>query len=246
MIKKYIWCMGLLLIVLGSCSQEDLVNYDQSTRSLYIPTEMKDEIGGTIEGIDSTYFSFKQYADITDCEIRFTVILNGQQLEEDQTYRLEIIKEKTTALPEDYTVELEQTFHAGVWSDYLSIKLHRTAHLADEKVRLAVRLVPNENFGVGSYIGDPYWPTVRESISCSVTFCDMLSQPDWWDDTITSRFLGEYSDAKYARFIESSGITDITGYTSTELRLIVQQFSKDIQENGWTEDDGSLMEVVMN
>ena len=74
----------------------------------------------------------------------------------------------------------------------------------------------------------------------------MLSQPDWWDDTITSRFLGEYSDAKYARFIESSGITDITGYTSTELRLIVQQFSKDIQENGWTEDDGSLMEVVMN
>ena len=159
---------------------------------------------------------------------------------------MEIIKEKTTALPEDYTVELEQTFHAGVWSDYISIKLHRTAHLADKKVRLAVRLVPNENFGVGSYIGDPYWPTVRESISCSVTFCDMLSKPDWWDNTITSRFLGEYSDEKYARFIESSGITDITGYTSTELRLIVQQFSKDIQENGWTEEDGSLMEVVMN
>ena len=189
MIKKYIWCMSLFLIVLGSCSQEDLLNYDQSTRSLYIPTEMESEMGETIKGIDSTYFSFRQYADVTDYEIRFSVILKGQQLEEDQTYRLEIIKERKTALPEDYTVELEQTFHAGVWSDYLSIKLHRTAHLANEKVRLAVRLVPNENFGVGSYIGDPYWPTVRESIYCSVTFCDILIKTDLWDDTIKSRFI---------------------------------------------------------
>lgn len=238
MIKKYIYCMGaVLLALLASCEKEGLAEYDETLRYLYIPHENED---GAV--VDTVFFSFKQYVGINDSEIRFPIHLIGQALDKDATYRLEIIKERTTARPEDYTFEEEQTFHAGLWTDYVCVTLHRTEHLATEKVAFAFRLIPNENFGVGSFISQ-----YTETLSASVGFCDMLSRPDWWeeDGIVELFYLGKYSDKKYECFIISSGISDLTGYSSTEIRKIVRKFRDDIKANGWTEADGSPMEVII-
>lgn len=241
MIKKYIGSICMLILLLASCSQDDLMKYDLSTHSLYIP------IGDKTARIDTAFFSFKHHLNVDEYKVRFLVKLNGPLLEEDKTFKVEVLEEKTTALPEDYTLATEQTFHAGVWEDSIYITLHRTPHLATDLVRLTIRLVPNDHFDVAPYIGDTNFNTIsRETITASISFCDMISKPEWWDERITNFYLGEYSDNKYRYFIISSGVTDLTGYSSTEIREMLIKFKDDISDNNWTESDGSLITIVIN
>lgn len=237
-INKYIGLIILLISFLTACSPEDLMLYDASMRSLYVNTD---------EGADSTEFSFKHHLGADEYVIRMPVYMNGLPLEEDKTFNVVVDKDLTTARAEDYSVELEQIFHAGILQDYVSITLYRTNHLATDKVRVALRLVPNETFSVSEYIGDPGSTSLpRESDVVRVIFSDMISKPDWWDDRITMYYLGEYSDEKYTYFIESSGRTDLEGCSSSDIRLILQKFREDIRINGWTEADGSPIEIVMH
>lgn len=231
--------MSFFLLLFVSCTQEDLMKYDQSERTLYIPSLGSDQA--------PPFYSFRHHLDVDNCEALFLVKLNGQLLEEDKKYKVEVVKEKTTALPEDYTLVSEQVFHAGVWEDYVRVILHRTAHLAVEQVGLTIRLVPNENFGLSHYIGDTdfnYIPV--ESLSFTINFSDMISKPEWWDDRITSFYLGEYTDDKYTYFMESSKVSDLTGYSSTEIRKMVLKFREDIEANQWIDSaTGSLITVVI-
>lgn len=234
--QKYIGAIGVLL-ALAACSTDEIMTYDTSKRSLYVPTT---------DGQDSIEVSFKHYIDINDYEVKMPIRMNGTFLEEDAVYRLEIDEELTTAKPEDYTVSLEQVFHAGVVEDSMSVTLHRTAHLSSEKVRVAFRLVPNETFGVAEYMGNAGMGSVpRVSSIIKVRFSDMLSQLEWWDSRITNRYLGQYSDKKYEYLIISCGMSDLSGCSTTELRKIMEKFKDDIRINGWTEEDGTPIEIVM-
>ncbi len=49
-------------------------------------------------------------------------------------------------------------------------------------------------------------------------FTSKAIAPAWWDAHITQYYLGDYSDAKYAEFIEATGISDMTNFGPTELR----------------------------
>lgn len=235
----YIWLVSLL--VLSSCQKEGLTDYDQSLRYLYIPT---------IEDANLATLSFQHHLGVEDYEIQFPVKLVGQQLTEDQTYLIEVVNDEklTTAKPEDYTLLKEQVFHAGVFEDVVKLTLHKTDNLKDEKVlSLTIRLVPNENFDVGHYMGDPLHKWTNESLTASVTFNDKISRPDWWNDRITKRFLGTYSDNKYRYFIESTGVSDLTDFSFTELRTLSLQFKADLVKHPeWKEEDGSPIIVVVN
>lgn len=238
MIKKYIGSICMLILLLASCSQDDLMKYDLSKHSLYIPSIAENRT-------DTAFFSFKHHLNVDNYEVRFLVKMNGQFLEEDKIFKIEVVEEKTTASPKDYTLALEQTFHANVLEDSIHVILHRTPHLTEDQVRLTIRLVPNENFDIAPYIGDNNFNTIsRESITATISFCDMISQPEWWDARITNFYFGAYSDNKYKYFIASSGVSDLTGYTSTEIREMLMKFKDDISANNWTEEDGSPITIV--
>lgn len=231
----------MLILLLASCSQDDLMRYDLSAHSLYIPT------GGNKARIDTAFFSFKHHLNVDDYIVRFGVKMNGPLLETDKTFKVEVVKEKTTALPEDYTLATEQTFHAGVWEDSIYISLHRTPHLINDQVRLTIRLVPNDNFDVATYMIDTNYEYIyKESLTATISFCDMISQPEWWDARITNFYFGAYSDNKYKYFIASSGVSDLTGFTSTEIREMLIKYKEDISINNWTEEDGSPITIVIN
>ena len=174
------------------------------------------------EVLDSaTFLSFSHYPGATEKKINVEVTLIGDLLKENTTYQLEI--------------DLTQTFAANQIKDSIEIKVFNKT-LTNKEVTLYLRIVENENFS----------PGLKKNRAARIIFNDIDSQPLWWTSSIETLFLGRWTPEKYARFIESSGITDLTGYEFTAIRKICLQFKEDIRLNGWTEKDGSPMELTVN
>ena len=175
------------------------------------------------EVLDSaTFLSFSHYPGATEKKINVEVTLIGDLLKENTTYQLEIDQDSTTADPSDYELNLTQTFAANQIKDSIEIKVFNK-NLTNKEVTLYLRIVENENFS----------PGLKKNRAARIIFNDIDSQPLWWTSSIET-------------FIESSGITDLTGYEFTAIRKICLQFKEDIRLNGWTEKDGSPMELTVN
>ena len=223
--KKYIFLISVLLVA-WACSEDEINNY-QSTRYLYFS---KPEV------LDSaTFLSFSHYPGATEKTINVEVTLIGDLLEENASYQLEIDQDSTTADPSDYELDLPQTFAANQVKDPIEIKVFNK-NLANKEVTLYLRIVENEHFT----------PGLKKNRAARIIFNDIASQPLWWDDDIETLFLGTWTPEKYEKFIESSGITDLSGYEFTEIRKICLQFKEDIRTHGWKEADGSPMELPVN
>lgn len=223
--KIYIFLISVLLTA-WACSEDAIDSY-KSTRYLYFS---KPEV------LDSaTFLSFSHYPGATEKKINVEVTLIGDLLEENTTYQLEIDQDSTTAAPSDYELNLTQTFAANQIKDSIEIKVFNK-NLDNKEVTLYLRIVENENFS----------PGLKKNRAARIIFNDIDSQPLWWTSSIETLFLGKWTPEKYARFIESSGITDLTGYEFTAIRKICLQFKEDIRLNGWTEKDGSPMELTVN
>lgn len=240
---KNIYLLIFPLLAFCACQKEELTEYNQSLRYLYIPT---------VKEANLKSFSFQHHLGEVDYEIQFPVKLAGQKLSEDKTFVLEVVEgeEFTTALPGDYTLPREQVFHAGVFEDVIKLTLHKTDNLKnDREVTLTMRLVPNETFALGEYMGDSggIATTTKESITATITFNDKISQPDWWNDRITKLFLGVYSDNKYSYFIMSTGVSDLTGLDFTKIRELALHFKNDLPNHpDWKEANGEPIIVVVN
>lgn len=223
--KKYIFLISVL-IAAWACSEDEIDSY-KSDRYLYFS---KPEV------LDSaTFLSFSHYPGATEKTIRVEVTLIGDLLTENTTYQLEIDKDSTTADPANYDVNLTQTFSAGQTKDFIDVKLFNK-DLAGKEVTLYLRIVENENFS----------PGLKSYRSARIIFNDIDSQPLWWSGDIETLFLGKWTPEKYEKFIESSGLIDLIGYEFSEIRKICLQFKEDIRTNGWTEKDGSPMELPVN
>lgn len=223
--KKYIFLI-FVLIIAWACSEDEIYNY-KSDRYLYFS---KPEV------LDSaTHLSFSHYPGATEKTITLEVTLIGDLLTEDTKYQLEIDQDSTTASPENYELDLTQTFSADQIKDSIKIKVFNK-NLANKEVTLYLRIVENENFR----------PGLKINRAARVIFNDIASKPLWWTTDIETLFLGRWTPAKYEKFIESSGLTDLTGYEFTAIRKICLQFKEDIRTHGWTEANGSPMELPVN
>ena len=147
-----------------------------------------------------------------------------------------MVEDETTADVADYTVEKQQIFHAGKFSDQLKVTVNKTAHLDTEVVNLTVRLVPNETFGLAEYLGEKM---NEKAITATVTFSNKMSKPDWWDDDIIQNYLGEWTEFKYQRFIESCGgeVLDLSEMTADEKSVLALKFKDDIRIYDWRDPD---------
>ncbi len=226
-----------------SCNQRGTEEYDPSSRYLYIP--QLDE--GWEHRLDTTYVTFKHHPHDEQIEVKFQVKLAGLALEEDREYRVRVVEKdpegnvQTTALPEEYHVDTLQVFHAGQLEDSLKITLIKSQRLANTTVKLTVRLFPNETFGVGEYLGDY---ESRNATIASVTFDDKIAQPTWWTEEVAQNFLGEWTETKYLRFIDSCGdVLDLTGYEDWQIYELAVKFKNDIVKNQWLDDNGELIKL---
>lgn len=241
--KTRILLWSLLAWALCSCNQRGVEEYDTATRYLYIP-QLDD---AKVHRIDTTYVTFKHHPNAQEIEVAFKVKLAGLALEEDRAYNIEVLEKDasgqllTTAAPEEYRLETQQLFHKEALEDELKITLVKSDRLANTTVKLTLRLLPNETFGIGEYAG--YYPTLNSAIA-SVTFDDKVSKPTWWDDNVATNFLGKWTETKYLYFIESCGdVLDLSGYEDYQIYDLAVKFKNDIAKNNWLDEDGGLIKL---
>lgn len=230
--RKYLFMMFVIALTLVSCENEGVVMFDDTTHYLYIPNK---------NDVNNAVTSFKFYPEENNLDVLFDVNLVGVALESDKTYSVEVVEDETTANPKDYTLEKEQTFHAGKYTDQLKITLHKTAHLDTETVKVTVRLVANNDFALAEYLGTSGKVKV---ITASVIFDNKLIKPLWWDDDIDTNYLGKWTATKYAYFIEycDGEVLNLADYTPDEKYILAKGFKKYIIDNDLRED-GVLISI---
>ena len=206
---------GLCLMMLSqSCDKRDVFSYE-ADRALFF--ERWEQVGtNKYVRLDTVQYSFSHYVGAEDME-----------------YRVIVVDSLTTATKDQYTIK-DPVFRKGRSSDSLTVILHKTPALKDKQVHLTLRLVENENFGLG-YIG---YTDVR------VRFNDMKMKPLWWTKEIELAFLGPYSYEKLEAIVAANeGFTTFEGLDITTRRKIALNTKEYIRKHGITEANGDAMVI---
>ena len=188
---RYIIIILVTMCVFTACSEDKFTTYD-STRYLYFAK------GITADSITESFFF---YPDETTHDIRLELLFAGDPVTEAMTYRVDVDEGLSPAVKgTDFDFESERTWPVGKERETLALKLIKTPKLDNQMFRVVLKITPTDGR------------------SQRVIFTSKAIAPAWWDAHITQYYLGDYSDAKYAEFIEATGISDMTNFGPTELR----------------------------
>ncbi len=206
--KNYITIMAIVF-ALFSCSEKETMTY-QSERYLYFTT--------SLDSVDLSV-SFSHYPTSDEYKAGFEVNLMGNLLTEKANYRVSVVDTGTTALPEEYVLDLEPEFGANQLKDTLYVVLKKTERLSDGPVTLMIKLEE----------GNGFIPGLSRNRTVKVHFNNVESKPLWWEGDIISVYLGEYSPEKYKHFliatqIDATEIPVLLKENPTKLRLLALEF----------------------
>lgn len=219
----------LLLIIAFSCSEEKIITYN-ADNYLQFSQSIK----------DSSICSFLAYPDFSEIKHPLSVELVGIPENRDRLYKIKVVSELTNAPKQNYHVDSEFTFKAGLVKDTCWITLKKTPEISLKPVRLVVAIVDSDDLKAGQ----------TEYIMNSISITNTISQPSWWTEKITAYYLGYYSDKKYRLFVKLTGKLDMDVNSDDELRyntLLLKYYLMKEKENGRTvyEDNGKEMTVAL-
>lgn len=209
-----------------ACSEDKTYEYT-SVRYLYFS---KPEVADSV-----TRLSFSHYPGEKEKVVYLNVALAGDLLAEEAEFQLAVDADSTTATSDQYKVALNHVFPARKTQHTIEVKL-KNDNLKGKEAILYLRIIENENF----------MPGLRKNRAARIVFDDIDSQPLWWTEEIEELFLGPWSAKKYAEFVLSTGVKDLTGYEFTEIRKLCLKFKNDIRIKGLTEENGEPMVVPVN
>lgn len=184
-------CAGFLgMLSLAACSEEEFVTFDGAKAGIYIQGIASTTINGTpISFTDSTTISFVSYpGDVKMLKIGVPVCLMGNVQPVDRRFVLEVDKEKSTAI-EGQDFEFSDTacyIPAGKSKQTVHVAILRSDRLAEEAVRLVVKLKGNENFTteLESYKDQASWSASGNQLngnSYKIIYSDQYTSTTWWD-----------------------------------------------------------------
>ena len=206
--KIYIILIAIVF-ALFSCSEEEIKTY-HSERYLYFTT--------SLDSADLSV-SFSHYPTNEEYKAGFEVNLMGDPLAEDAVYRISVVDTGTTALPEEYVLNMEAKFGANQLKDTLYVTLKKTERLNDGPVTLMIKLEE----------GNGFTPGLRRNRTVKVHFDNVESKPLWWEGDIITVYLGEYSPEKYKYFlivtqVDATEIPVLLKENPTKLRVLALEF----------------------
>ena len=226
---KYLILILAMVAIFGACSEDKFTTYD-SERYVYFTK------GITADSITESFFF---YPNQNTHDIALELAFSGMPVLENMTYRVEVDEELTTAIKgTDFDFDPDQTWESGKERDTLVVKLLKTAKLENQMIRVVLKIVSTTDFAVG--------PTLKIR-SQRIVFTSQAIAPTWWNQDITEYYLGTYSDAKYAKFIEVTGESDMTGQGPTGLRyyaLKLKYHLIDMKNAGTPVMDGNIEMTV--
>jgi hypothetical protein len=200
-IKRYEGMRCLLvaffLMLLISCQNEGFYYQDEARARVEGPYEWA-------LGTDSMAYSFAFYpSSVTETAMNMTLFVMGKTTQEDRVVKIEVVKNETTALPQQYDCPNEIKVPANSYSVPFNIVLKRTPDLVTKSVRLRIRIVDSEDFKIG----------VVEHNGFTFIWNDMLSKPRNWDEL--EEFFGTFSLTKFRFIIDTLGIGEFDTKTMT-------------------------------
>lgn len=199
--KKYILiCAVVMATLCTACQEEPLMTFGNE-HHIYFEKFYKDATAPGKEKADSTMASFFFHNDdVMQIETQLVVNMTGRLLEHDQKFKLKVVKEMTTANPDEYKLEEIYTFRAhnvseGATnqSDTITIKMFRSKRLKDmpHGVKLTLELIPLNGLQLGQ----------TERTRAVIILTRDAVKPQWWDTDVTNNLFGEYSSRKYKLFL---------------------------------------------
>lgn len=227
--KRILYTIVLISCCLAGCSKDEIDPYGKTDYIFF-----SNDTATTIE------YSFAFNPGVEKDTVGVILKLVGRVTTDNRPIALSVDPAYTTALSSDYKLPDNIVLRAGYAADTIPLILHKTARLQTAKFK--IRLVLHEN---GQFLPGP--PANRY---LNILFSDMIARPGWWNNIVTTNFLGTYSDTKYRLFIEATGIADMTGLSENSQRayaIIFRDFLARGREQGEVyEDENGQIDVSPN
>ncbi len=190
--------------------------------------------------IDSTTCSFLAYPTATGLRFPVAVEVIGMPSQQDREYKVEVLDSYTTAPAENYSLPTTFTMKAGAVVDTCWVVFKKTNEISVEAKRLTLQLTETTHFKLGQ-------ADCRANI---IYVSNVIAKPDWWTSSVTSSYLGEYSDKKYRLFIQETGKAEVNSSDANEMRYYAIIFKNYLlkekdADRMVTEDDGTEMTVTL-
>ncbi len=247
--NKYLYSALTLLILLFSSCKEEGIKIWEEKHHIYFEKFYKDAKFGK-EKADSILASFFFLPDEEmNLDVRLVVNITGRLLEKDQPFRLKVVNDMTTAVPEEYTLAEEYIFRANNvsadarnQSDTIKVQMHKTPRLKNlpNGVRLVVELEPLGDLELGQ----------KDRTRAIINLNNDAIRPEWWDKEVEETLMGKFSYRKYKLFnlhIDKKRIVngDLFKKNISKFIQLVRNFKKWLIEHPEeaVEEDGTPMTV---
>jgi len=224
--KNVILLFLLTITLLSACKRDDIdvynsINYVQFSASL----------------LDSTTCSFLGHADLLQLKHPLVVEVVGFPATVDRTYKVRVVDTLSTTDADVFELPETLTIKAGKVVDTCWITFNKTAAIGVAPQRLVVGLEPTSDFELGQ----------REYLYNIIYVTNAISKPAWWD-SVSSSYLGAYSDKKFRLFIELTGVAELDPTDKVTVRSYAHKMKNYLleQKDAGTpvlEDDGTEMTV---
>ncbi len=213
-----------------ACSEEDVKAYSAGSY-IYFNKSIN----------DSTVFSFAYEPELTEGVVSLKLNTISNLANYDRAFSVKFLPEESTAQEgRDFTYSgNELLVKANDSIAYMKIEVKKNKSFEGSSVRAIFEISSNEHFEQG----------LLKNRKAKVVISDKLSQPAWWDSWHESSGLGEYSDKKYALFIQEMKVYDLTldedggSMDYYTMRGYVLMFKYWLVEHPQKEEDGSDMIV---
>ena len=186
--------IGCLVLPLASCSEEGiLVNSNDKAYIVFDKNFTK----------DTTTVSFRMYKEGENAKIAIPVSTFGQVQTEDLHFHVTVDESRTTLAPEYYKLPDDCVIKANQEENEIYVELMKSPEMETKTFVLALQVVEEGKVKQGT----------REYARAIISVTDRLFQPDWWSindlgdedsprNSVTSYYLGVYTEDKYLMFLE--------------------------------------------
>jgi hypothetical protein len=219
----------IALVAALGCKKDDINVYDggnyiQFTRSYS----------------DSSLFNFLALPNDDEGLTPLAVELTGLPADRDRIYKISVVKELSTASDANYTLPASFTLKANKVKDTAWLTVRKTPQISEKPVKLVLKIDATDDLQIGQI----------DHSAIILYISNVVARPDWWDDNVEGRFLGEYSNKKYLLFIQVTGQADLDPQNENLLRYHTIRFKNYLlqeKDAGRTvyEENGSEMIVAL-
>lgn len=220
------------VLMFTACEEQEEMMFDSSLTGIYYTA-------------DSVVYSFGVTSlEVTSRTLQIPVKIMGAPAAERRSFKVEVIKEQTTAVAgTHYTIPTELFIEADSVNGSIPLEIFREA-LGDEQTwKAAFRLVENTHFS----------PVSTGKVEISTSFNNIISPPnwisyDWWTGQYKTYWptqLGEWDPLKYLLFIQYFNEMETKAYSTYKNLLAL--YGENLENlDGWPYDyDFSIKKYIL-